>query len=153
MWYDILVKNKYAEYFINSNGTEDAEATAKMLRGLAGVVSGATTSWAFCDRRDADFVAVATEYMDADEKLAFEFCHSNLGSTSTTSLSDVWQSIPTEDDQSKYDVDIELLSVEQCAVLIMYPFWSRMGGSFEEQFAADGRLRKYLRALNVKNKL
>ena len=152
MWYDILVKNKYAEYFINSNGTEDAETTAKMIRGLAGIVSGATTSWAFCDRRYADFVAVATENMDADERLAFEFCHSNLDSTAITSLSDVWQSIPTEDGQFKYDVDVALLSAEQCAVLIMYPFWSRMGGSFEEQFAADGRLKKYLHALNKKIK-
>lgn len=49
-----------------------------------------------------------------------------------------------------YSIEPDQLSVDDVAVLVLYPFWSRMGGSFEEQFALDGRLGKYLRILKEK---
>ena len=49
-----------------------------------------------------------------------------------------------------YDTPIEKLSDEQCAVLLVYPFWSRMDGGFEVSFRNDGRLKKYLLALKKK---
>ena len=67
-------------------------------------------------------------------------------STSREMQFTVWQSIGSD----RYAVDTELLTAEQCALLIMYPFWSRMGGSFEEHFYNSGRLKKYLCALKNK---
>lgn len=46
-----------------------------------------------------------------------------------------------------YEIDPEELQTEEVLFLIVYPFWSRMGGSHEEQFALNGRLGKYLRIL------
>ena len=62
----------------------------------------------------------------------------------------IWNSIWSQSNARTYDLDTELLSAEQCALLIMYPFWSRMDGSFEEHFYNSGRLKKYLCALKNK---
>ena len=67
-------------------------------------------------------------------------------STSREMQVTVWQSIGSD----RYAVDTELLTAEQCALLIMYPFWSRMDGSFEEHFYNSGRLKKYICALKDK---
>jgi hypothetical protein len=151
MWYEILVKNNFADYFMNSDSNaQDESTTLQMLDGYADIVSGVTISWMFFDKRDPDFVSGIISNEDQHIKLAFEFCHSRLDSTTTTNLGEVWSSIPVNPDQSCYDIDTNLLNAEQCAVLIMYPFWSRMGGSFEKEFAIDGRLKKYLCALNNK---
>ena len=70
----------------------------------------------------------------------------------------------------KYDVAVEFLSLcefkpvafpkycisdnydsmtaEELSVNIMYPFWSRMGGSFETDFAKNGSLKKCLLLLS-----
>ena len=62
----------------------------------------------------------------------------------------IWQSVPNGENRGRYEIEPENLSAEQIAVLIMYPFWSRMGGSFEKEFLDDGRLKKYLSALHKK---
>ena len=40
------------------------------------------------------------------------------------------------------------MTAEELAVNIMYPFWSRMGGSFETDFAKNGNLKKCLLLLS-----
>ncbi|MBE6046130.1 MAG: hypothetical protein E7221_05445 [Clostridiales bacterium] len=50
-------------------------------------------------------------------------------------------------DEWRYEIAPEELQTEEVLFLIVYPFWSRMGGSFENRFALDGRLGKYLRIL------
>lgn len=40
------------------------------------------------------------------------------------------------------------MTKEELAVHIMYPFWSRMGGSFEQEFYTSGRLRTFLQRLS-----
>ena len=67
------------------------------------------------------------------------------------SLSNIWQTIPKGENRGHYEALPESLTAEQIAVLIMYPFWSRMGGSFETTFLDDGRLKKYLLALKKKH--
>ena len=52
---------------------------------------------------------------------------------------------------SLYELDPMSLSADQLAILILYPFWSRMGGSFETTFLDNGRLKKYLLALKKKH--
>ena len=49
-----------------------------------------------------------------------------------------------------FDCDIASLSADQLAAGLMYPFASRMGGSFEDKFAESGRLREFVLALNDK---
>lgn len=60
----------------------------------------------------------------------------------------VWKTI-----DRPYEDDPELLTGEQLAVLVMMPFSSRMGGSFEEYFIRDGRMGRYLQALKRKTEL
>ena len=50
-----------------------------------------------------------------------------------------------------FDCDISSLSVDQLAVGLMFPFASRMGGSFEDEFAESGRLRQFILALYNKS--
>lgn len=78
------------------------------------------------------------------------FCCVNGGMEKGVKLADYWQSIIYDPNKSRYSVDVELLSCEQIAILIIYPFWSRMGGSFETRFLDDGRLLKYMKALKKK---
>lgn len=42
------------------------------------------------------------------------------------------------------------MTEEELAVRIMYPFWSRMGGSFEQAFYASGELRIFLQHLSTR---
>ena len=79
------------------------------------------------------------------------FYKENQPSQDESYLAMIWHSIPTDQNTSCYDVDLEKLDAEQCAVLLMYPFFSRMGGSFEISFQEDGRLKKYLLALKEKS--
>lgn len=47
-------------------------------------------------------------------------------------------------------VPIDQLSPQQLASKIIYPFCSRMDGSFEDEFAQSGELKTYLLALKEK---
>ena len=55
------------------------------------------------------------------------------------------------DGRNKYSIEAEELTLKCVIVMTLYPFWSRMGGSFEKKFAIDGRLGKYLRILQEKD--
>jgi hypothetical protein len=59
----------------------------------------------------------------------------------------IWQTIPRVENMGHYCLRPEYLSCEQIAVLIMYPFWSRMGGTFEINFLDRGDLKYYLLGL------
>ena len=50
-----------------------------------------------------------------------------------------------------FDCDLEILSADQLAVGLMFPFAERMGGSFEDDFAQSGRLRQFVLALHDKS--
>ena len=50
-----------------------------------------------------------------------------------------------------FECNIDELTADQLAVGMMFPFWSRMGGSFEDEFAESGRLRQFIMALYNKS--
>ena len=50
-----------------------------------------------------------------------------------------------------FECNIDELTADQLAVGMMFPFWSRMGGSFEDRFAESGRLRQFIMALYNKS--
>ncbi len=59
------------------------------------------------------------------------------------SLGEIYRSIGN----NVFDCDIALLNADQLAAGLMFPFMSRMGGSFEDRFAESGRLREFILAL------
>ena len=159
MWYEILTQNEFADYFINSDPlAQDAEGKQKadeMLEGLSKIVRGVTEAWN-CYYRPAskDQIWVYRDgfkYYSQIALNAFDFCFSQIRLSKAKSLPEMWHSIPDTPGESKYSVDLSKLTAEQCAILIIYPFWSRMGGSFKKDFQESGELKKWLIALKNKS--
>ena len=156
MWYDILIDNEFVEYFSNESNTfttikNGEKVLAPTFARFANIVAGVTYAWDF-----ADIPNVILDHLKENEPDVFcgyVFCKENQASPDEMYLSKIWNSIPNSENESRYDVDLENLNAEQCAVLLMYPFFSRMGGSFEISFQEDGRLKKYLLALKKKSML
>ena len=159
MWYEILTENEFADYFINSDplaqDTVEKQNEDKALDGLRKIVRGVTGAWNCYYRPTVkDFKEVyrdGLKYYSQIAVNAFDFCFSQIHLSKAKSLPEIWHSIPNIPDESKYSVDLSQLTAEQCAILIIYPFWSRMGGSFEKDFQESGELRKWLIALKNKN--
>ena len=153
MWYKLLTDNEYAEYLMHEddpeNNTEKQEENAlKMLDKLGDIVYGVTMAWSF--RQDGSQPPpTSTLGMPRHMFEAYTNCIKILNNTTTASLPEILNSIPQGDRGSNTYLDT--LTPEQCAVDLMYPFWSRMGGSFEQEFRKNGELKRYLLAL--KNKL
>ena len=159
MWYEILTQNEFADYFINSDPlVQDAEEKQKadeMLEGLRKIVRGVTGAWTcYYKPTDKDYKGVyrdGLKYYSQIAVNAFDFCFSQIHLSKAKSLPEIWHSILNTPDESKYSVDLSQLTAEQCAMLIIYPFWSRMGGSFEKDFQESGELKKWLIALKNKS--
>ena len=154
MWYEILVENEFADYFINNNPfSEDAAEKQKadeMLNGYSEIVYGVTTAWGFHDDIKKEKVRQSLVMLIPNAVRSFDFCCSQIHLSRAKFLHEIWHSISTNANESKYCVDLSQLTAEQCAVLIMYPFFSRMGSSFEKEFQENGNLKKYLLALRSK---
>ena len=153
MWYDILIDNEFIEYFSNESNTftvveNDQKVLAPTFSRFAHIVLGLTYACTLPNVRQS-----AMDHLKQNEPDIFRgytFYNENRPSQDERYLTTIWQSIPTGQNKSCYDVALKKLNAEQCAVLLMYPFWSRMGGSFEISFQEDGRLKKYLLALKKK---
>ena len=152
MWYKIFIEDEFIRYFGDEKNTfsitENGQTVlAPTFSRFADIVTGVTYAWALPDIRDSSI-----EHMKKmpDIFRGFAFCRENQSLREETYLAKIWHSIPNEPNGSRYDVPLENLNAEQCAVLLMYPFYSRMGGSFELTFQKDGRLKKYLFALKEK---
>ena len=152
-WYEILIDDEFVDYFSNDdniffvleNGNRVLAPTfSRYMDIVIGVIYAWTLPWVS--------VSKAAESMTKNPDIfrGFAFCREHQEFQDETHLSKLWNSIPVKTYESRYDIDIEALSAEQCAVLIIYPFCTRMGGSFEQPFQEDGRLKKYLLALKEK---
>jgi hypothetical protein len=154
MWYEILVENEFADYFINNNSfLQDAAEKRKadeMLNGYSEIIYGATIAWNFYDDIKKEQIRESLTNFSQNAVRSFDFCCSQIHLSQAKFLHEIWHSISTNANESKYCVDISHLTSEQCAALIMYPFFSRMGGSFEKEFQESGGLKKYLLALKNK---
>lgn len=154
MWYKVFIDDDFLNYFSNDDNVfytveGDEEILAHMFSRFRDVLEGATYAWTLPNIS----LAHAREAMEnASEDLvrSFIYCRENFPKNRTENIYDILNSIPIDSGESRYDTDVEKLSAEQCAVLLMYPFWSGMGGSFETYFQEDGRLKKYLLALKKK---
>ena len=152
MWYKLLVENEYAEHLITEdapeNNTDEQEKIAlQMLDKYADIVYGITMAWTFC-QDSAETVPSAKGGMPKHMLNAYETCLDRIPKSQAKSLSEIWDTIPRE--ANRPDTYFSALTAEQCAVSLMYPFWSRMGGSFEQEFRKSGNLKKHL--ISLKNK-
>ena len=155
-WYDVLAEDRFLEYFSNQENefyhlNEDGNPVlAPTFLEYKHIVRGMTIAWN-CNALHYDFdkYKLHIDSVPADIRYGF-LCCVDGEMEKGTALHNYWQSVKNKADGSPYSVDPELLTGEQIAVLIMYPFWSRMGGSFETQFLDDGRLLKYIKALKKK---
>ncbi len=155
MWYKIFIEDEFINYFSDEYNTFTITENGKQVLAptffrFARIVRGVTAGWAHSD------IALPEDYMnymqenEPDLFRGYTFCKENKTSNDRQYLSKIWSSIPRDQNESPYDVDLEKLNAEQCAVLLMYPFWSRMDGHFEISFQEAGRLKKYLLALKKK---
>ena len=121
-WYESMISEEFVDYFCDEN----------------------SKFYEICDDK-----VVYMPLFNKFRNTILEITYRHLDAPEGCRLSDYWNSIKNEG-QSHYRVDVSTLNDNQIAVLIMYPFWSRMGGSFEKEFLDDGRLKKYLSALYKK---
>lgn len=156
-WYETLIKKEFIDYFSNEQNSfykvvEDKIIKDDIFQNFSDVVSGITMAHShvrcgFADRYSEDnYFSKISPYMYFGFRVAcdglireqktFEKILNLQRGSSITSL---------------YELDPMSLSADQLAILILYPFWSRMGGSFETTFLDNGRLKKYLLALKKKH--
>lgn len=156
MWYEIFIDEEFLNYFGNDNNaffTMEDEKTvlAPTFLRFRHIVYGVTS--AFANQSNADrFAELWQDTGEYDILRGFNFCIEHISSLDLGKdyLIDLFHSIPSSEGQSKYDIDPNELSAEQCAVLIMYQFWGRMGERTEAFFQESGALKKYLFALKDK---
>ena len=154
MWYEILVNNEFADYFINNNAfpqdAQERQEANKMLNEYSEIVCGVIIAWNFYNISPEKRDCIIKASLEGNAARAYEFCCDQIYLSKATAFHEIWHSISTNANESKYSVDISQLTAEQCAALIMYPFFSRMDGSFEKEFQESGNLKKYLLALKSK---
>ena len=153
MWYNILIEDEFIDYFSDESNTftitENGQTVlAPIFARFADIVRGVTDAWTLSNIPNVNINPLRENYPDAFR--GYVFCKENQTSPDERYLAKIWHSVPNSENESRYDVDLEKLNAEQCAVLLMYPFYSRMNGSFEISFQEDGRLKKYLLALKKK---
>lgn len=155
MWYEIFVDDEFLDYFGNDNNVfftiEDGkEVLAPTFLRFRKIVSGVTRAFAHQSRAEY-WMNELRDIGEYDMLQGFKFCFERISSLNFGKyhLVDIWHSIP-RGERSKYDVDTDDLSAEQCAVLIMYPFWGRMGIRDETSFQSSGSLKRFLFVLKEK---
>lgn len=149
-WYAIFLQDKFLNYFTDPNTIFEIEEIgrtrlAPVFQEFAELVEGVTWGSSFgskiFDRADSamgNSPVVLMAYHHFMQTCPVDQQH----------ITTVWNTM-----HDHYQLDPKKLCAEQIAVLIMYPFWSRMDGSFEVAFAKDGRLGKYLQILHEKTVL
>ena len=158
MWYEIFVDDEFINYFSNDNNIfftieNDEEFLAPTFSRFSKIVYGVTR--AFTHPQNAAHITEYFKYFKEYDMLeGFNFCieHTSSLNLNHNYLLDLWHSIPSTPEYSKYEIPTEELSAEQCAVLIMYQFWGRMGVRTETLFQKSGELKRYLLALKKKVK-
>lgn len=156
-WYEILIKKEFVDYFSNEENNfykviDDKIIKDTMFQNFSDVVNGITMAnnhmqCSCADRYSEEHnllripphmylgFRLAYDGLLREQKTFKKILNLQIGSSIT----------------SLYKLDPMSLSADKIAILILYPFWSRMGGSFETTFLDDGRLRKYLLALKKKH--
>ena len=157
MWYEILIDDEFLDYFSNDNNiffTTEGEkrVLAPTFLRFRHIIYGITQ--AFLHQSNCDyFIQLFQDIGEYDILRGYKFCIEQISSLNFDRkyLFNLYNSVPCGgENYSKYDIDPEELSAEQCAVLIMYQFWRRMGVRTETFFQESGELKRYLFALKHK---
>ncbi|MBQ8605757.1 MAG: hypothetical protein IJ408_03390 [Clostridia bacterium] len=148
-WYEILVSDEFFDYFCDESNVfvidvNGKQQRAPMFERYCYLVSGVVKGYAF----SLFDVAVEPSYdvMDPDFRTGFVACK-NLVRGKKRSVPDFYSSAR---EKLSEGVDLQDLTAEEIAALIIYPFCSRMGGSFEIDFWRSGNLKRHLIALKRK---
>jgi len=156
-WYDLLITDEFIDYFCNDINVYYTDFKDKweyipqpLFKKFTDTVNGITYAFSVRFSPYAESLFSSLNERDVDFYNAYIACKELLPPVIT--LSDIWQSIEVEENVSRYEVDFKYLNAEQIAVLILYPFWKRMNGSWEIDFLNSGRLKKYLLELKKKSK-
>ena len=150
-WYDLLITDEFIDYFCNGSNIYYTDFKNKweyipqpLFKKFADTVDGITFAFARYGNPPEWFLL-------RNENIYNAYINCQKLMPPIITLADIWQSIEVEKNCSQYQADVKDLNAEQIAVLILYPFWSRMDGSWEIDFLDSGKLKKYLLALKEKS--
>ena len=152
-WYEVLIRDEFIDYFSNEENTfykviDGREILEPQFKRFKEIIIGITHAAGYSE---VPFF-IYEHMIEAKPNMYLGYSYwTHYKTLHEGSLSKILQSVPKGENRGRYEIAPEHLSAEQIAVLIMYPFWSRMGGSFETNFLDDGRLKKYLLALKKKH--
>ena len=149
-----LYQQKYLDAFPPHPLSELDETQEKLLWELSILVNDIslesnTLKFGVPDIEDGDLEKYneAIEYL----KIAAEKGQARWGDWDIEDCVNELHEIERETGKNGYSIEAEKLTLKCAVFLLLYPFWSRMDGSFEKDFALDGRLGKYLRILKEKD--
>lgn len=155
-WYDLLITNEFLDYFNNEgNAFYKAKNDGReyipepLFKKFADTVSGIT--YAFSRFTDYPELLLTMKEVEPEMHYAYINCKKLLPPVIT--LVDIWKSIDLKGHLTPYKIDVKTLNAQQIAVLILYPFWNRMGGSWEIEFLESGMLKRYLFELKAKSQI
>ena len=154
-WYDLLITDEFIDYFCGEHNIYYTDfknnweyIPQPLFKKFIETVTGITFAFGrFCDNPES-LLSMGKKYPDIYN--AYINCQKLMPPIVT--LLDIWQSIEPKDNNSLYQEDVNRLNAEQIAVLILYPFWNRMGSSWEIDFLDSGMLKHYLIELKKKSK-
>lgn len=144
-WYDVILWQPYIDYFeSNPDFDIDSNDNDSIFSHFSDTVRGLIFAYVTREHPTSKMPLGAygeagyLSYMQADD------CDKDLEK--------IWQSIPCDEGKSRYELDPELLSPPQLALLIIYPFASRTDEKIEVAFAKRGDLKRYILKLKGKVK-
>lgn len=148
MWYDILIQEPYFSY-INSDPDfkADAEDVDSLFSQYCRIVDGI---WLGNLVRHVLEKTVPVSEVTSEEDESKGYLCFVQSDEEDICIFEIAKSIREIKSPGWYEIDTEILSPAQIAFLIIYPFASRMGGSFEVEFAMRGDLKKYVNELKKK---
>ncbi len=156
VWYELLISDEFIEYFSDENNRfysvkDNKVVLEPMFQKYKDIIYGITYAPLVAEafqKRGYDASENMKEYAPnvyLGLKSAIDYFRSN-----NTTIIELLNKPKGSATAELYNADPEKLTADQIAVLIMYPFWSRMGGSWEEVFLDRGYLKKYILILKDK---
>ncbi len=150
-WYSGLLTKEFVDYFSDENAVYFTETdsgkmyhdTFKRFRDAVRDLTALSLYKSF----EESFLSRITDKDEARFLYLRELAEPFFGDERRPDFTEVYHSIKG----NMFECNIDELSADQLAVGMMFPFWSRMGGSFEDEFAESGRLRQFIMALYKKS--
>lgn len=142
-WFSELLKTEFIDYFKNKESvyftvTNQSKIYHETFKKFRDVINDLFILFIANDVDDEHY----NEFKKRNPEL-YEISHGFFKEKRNFNFSKIYKSIG----KNVFDCDITSLSVDQLAAGLMFPFMSRMGGSFEDSFAESGRLREFILAL------